>query len=118
MPLVAPREGTPAPIETPDALAEVIDRFAAGTGPVAIDAERASGYRYSQRAYLVQLRRAGAGTALLDPLPFDADAARAYGRILRLARTIADLEGGGPIDAAHVAEAVQYRCLDRAAPPA
>jgi magnesium chelatase family protein len=44
--------------------------------------------------------------------------ARAYGRILRLARTIADLEGGGPIDAAHVAEAVQYRCLDRAAPPA
>lgn len=71
MPLVAPREGTPAPIETPDALAEVIDRFAAGTGPVAIDAERASGYRYSQRAYLVQLRRAGAGTALLDPLPFD-----------------------------------------------
>lgn len=44
--------------------------------------------------------------------------ARAYGRILRLARTIADLEGGGPIDAAHVAEAVQYRRLDRAAPPA
>jgi ribonuclease D len=36
---------------------------------VAVDAERASGYRYSQRAYLVQLRRAGAGTALVDPLP-------------------------------------------------
>lgn len=68
MPLVAPREGTPAPIGTPAALAEVVSRFAAGTGPVAIDAERASGYRYSQRAYLVQLRRAGAGTALIDPL--------------------------------------------------
>jgi ribonuclease D len=35
---------------------------------VAIDAERASGYRYSQRAYLVQLRRAGVGTALIDPI--------------------------------------------------
>jgi ribonuclease D len=37
---------------------------------VAIDAERASGYRYSARAYLIQLRREGAGTALVDPLPF------------------------------------------------
>jgi len=49
-------------------LAETVRRFAAGTGPVAVDAERASGYRYGQRAYLVQLRRAGAGTALVDPI--------------------------------------------------
>jgi ribonuclease D len=56
-------------VETPDALAEAVERLAAGTGPVAVDAERASGYRYTQRAYLVQLRRAGAGTALVDPLP-------------------------------------------------
>jgi len=69
VPLLTPRDGTPAPVETPARLAEVVARFAAGTGPVAIDAERASGYRYSQRAYLVQLRRAGAGTALIDPLP-------------------------------------------------
>ena len=52
----------------PDALAGVVARFAAGTGPTAVDAERASGYRYSQRAYLVQLRREGAGTALVDPI--------------------------------------------------
>ncbi|HEX5595638.1 MAG TPA: HRDC domain-containing protein [Micromonosporaceae bacterium] len=71
VPLTAPREGTPAPVETPDALNEVVARFAAGAGPVAIDAERASGYRYGQRAYLVQLRRAGAGTALIDPVPFE-----------------------------------------------
>lgn len=51
-----------------DALAEVIAAFAAGSGPVAVDAERASGYRYGQRAYLVQLRREGAGTALIDPV--------------------------------------------------
>ncbi|AZM51053.1 ribonuclease D [Streptomyces sp. WAC 06738] len=52
----------------PGALAEVVRAFAAGSGPVAIDAERASGYRYGQRAYLVQLRREGAGTALIDPV--------------------------------------------------
>src|SRR5690606_18171687 len=56
---------------TPDALARAIARLAAGHGPVAVDAERASGYRYTQRAYLVQLRREGAGTVLIDPIPFD-----------------------------------------------
>ena len=67
-PLLAPSEGVPPVVETAAALDEVVARFAAGTGPTAVDAERASGYRYSQRAYLVQLRRAGAGTALIDPL--------------------------------------------------
>ena len=67
-PLLAPREGVPPVTETAAQLAEVVARFAAGTGPVAVDAERASGYRYSQRAYLVQLRREGAGSALIDPV--------------------------------------------------
>lgn len=48
-------------VATDDTLAQVVADFAAGTGPVAVDAERASGYRYGQRAYLVQLRREGAG---------------------------------------------------------
>ena len=66
--LLRPREGVPAVVTTEAALVEVVARFAAGSGPVAVDAERASGYRFSQRAYLVQLRRRGAGTALIDPI--------------------------------------------------
>ena len=58
----------PPVVDSAGALADVVRRFAAGSGPVAVDAERASGYRYSQRAYLVQLRRTGAGTALIDPI--------------------------------------------------
>ncbi len=60
-------------IEDRPALVRAAVAFAAGTGPVAVDAERASGFRYSQRAYLVQLRRAGAGTALVDPIPLGSD---------------------------------------------
>jgi ribonuclease D len=69
VPLVEPRDGVPEPVATPAALAEAVARLAAGTGPVAVDAERASGYRYGQRAYLVQLRRQGSGTVLIDPVP-------------------------------------------------
>ncbi|MEU1228350.1 ribonuclease D [Streptomyces sp. NPDC005828] len=68
IPLLEPREGIPPVVETDEALAAVIAAFAAGSGPVAVDAERASGYRYGQRAYLVQLRREGAGSALIDPV--------------------------------------------------
>ncbi|WP_405721691.1 HRDC domain-containing protein [Streptomyces sp. NBC_01537] len=68
VPLLDPREGIPPVTASPEALADIVAAFATGTGPVAVDAERASGYRYGQRAYLVQLRRAGAGTALIDPV--------------------------------------------------
>lgn len=71
VPLTAPRDGTPHPVETAGELAEIVARMSAGSGPVAVDAERASGYRYTQRAYLVQLRREGAGTVLIDPMPLD-----------------------------------------------
>ncbi|MGI4896722.1 MAG: HRDC domain-containing protein, partial [Janthinobacterium lividum] len=62
-----PADGMPPVVVDEAGLAEVVAAFAGGTGPVAVDAERASGYRYGQRAFLVQLRRAGAGTALIDP---------------------------------------------------
>ncbi|MDQ6642800.1 MAG: HRDC domain-containing protein [Actinomycetota bacterium] len=69
--LLTLRDGLPRVVETPEALAAAVADIAAGTGPVAIDAERASGYRYSARAYLIQLRRQGSTTHLIDPIAFD-----------------------------------------------
>ncbi len=67
LPLLTLREGLPDVVDTPEALARSVAALASGAGPIAIDAERASGYRYSPRAYLIQLRRAGSGTHLVDP---------------------------------------------------
>lgn len=68
VPLTAPADGVPEVVVDERALSEAAAAIAAGTGPVGIDAERASGYRYGQRAYLVQVRREGAGTWLFDPV--------------------------------------------------
>ncbi|HWS58862.1 MAG TPA: HRDC domain-containing protein [Actinotalea sp.] len=68
VPLTEPSGGVPPVVESPAALERAIAALAAGSGPVAVDAERASGYRYGQRTYLVQVRRAGAGTSLIDPI--------------------------------------------------
>jgi ribonuclease D len=65
--LDAPRDGVPPVVTTPAALQAAVAALAGGHGPVAVDAERASGHRYGQRAFLVQLRRDGTGTALIDP---------------------------------------------------
>jgi len=65
--LLEPAGGLPPVVVDEAGLARLAARLAAGHGPVAVDAERASGYRYSARAYLVQLRRAGAGSSLIDP---------------------------------------------------
>jgi ribonuclease D len=68
VPLMTPAEGVPPVIADAEALDAAAAQLAAGTGPVAVDTERASGYRYSQRAYLIQLRRTGAGSFLIDPV--------------------------------------------------
>jgi ribonuclease D len=56
-------------IDDPSGLAAAAAQLAAGVGPVAVDVERASGFTYSQRAYLVQVFRRGAGVFLFDPPP-------------------------------------------------
>jgi ribonuclease D len=68
VPLLEPRDGVPAVVSTGEALARATLALARGSGPVAVDAERASGFRYGQRAFLVQFRREGAGTVLIDPV--------------------------------------------------
>lgn len=70
-PLTEPRDGVPLVISTAEGLQRAAASLAAGSGPAGVDAERASGFRYGQRAFLVQIRREGAGTWLIDPEPFD-----------------------------------------------
>jgi len=54
-------------IDTARGLADAAALIADGTGPVAVDVERASGFRYSQRAYLIQVFRRDGGLFLFDP---------------------------------------------------
>jgi ribonuclease D len=54
-------------IDTRDAYLTATASIVCGTGPIGVDAERASGFTYSQRAYLIQIYRRGAGTFLFDP---------------------------------------------------
>ncbi|MBX9920840.1 MAG: ribonuclease D, partial [Mycolicibacterium frederiksbergense] len=72
-PLLAPADGVPPLASYPSDIARAAELLAGGAGPFAIDAERASGFRYSNRAYLVQIRRAGAGTVLIDPVNHGGD---------------------------------------------
>ncbi len=65
-----PRDGIPAVVDSEPALRRCAAALAAGRGPAAVDTERASGFRYGQRAMLVQIRRDGAGTWLIDPEAF------------------------------------------------
>ena len=54
-------------VETTEELEEAVATLKSGSGPFAVDAERASGFKYSQRAYLIQVYRAGSPIYLIDP---------------------------------------------------
>lgn len=69
-PLLAPAGGTPAVIEGEATFKSALAELERGNGPFAVDAERASGYKYSSRAYLIQIKRSGGGLHLIDPIPF------------------------------------------------
>ena len=70
VPLLEPAEGTPDVIDTEDAFRDALALLSQGSGPFAVDAERASGFRYSARAYLIQIKRSNGGLHLIDPIPF------------------------------------------------
>jgi len=69
-PLLAPAAGTPAVIQTEESFKSALAELARGAGPFAVDAERASGYKYSARAYLIQIKRNSGGLHLIDPIAF------------------------------------------------
>lgn len=69
--LNAPSEGVPEVINTAPGLARAVRALQDGRGDLAVDTERASGFRYGQRAFLIQIRREGSGTWLLDPEELD-----------------------------------------------
>jgi len=71
--LTAPYDGIPKLITTESHFEEMLTQLAQGNGPFAVDAERASGYRYSARAYLIQIKRTDGGLHLIDPIPFGPD---------------------------------------------
>lgn len=62
-----PSDGLPRVLDSRSQVERAAAELREGHGPVAIDTERASGFRYGQRAFLVQIRREGAGTFLIDP---------------------------------------------------
>lgn len=63
-----PAGGVPTVIDEPRDFEAMVERFAEAEGPIAADAERASGYRYGHEDWLVQFKRDGAGIALVDPV--------------------------------------------------
>ena len=72
-PLLHPPDGVPDLSTSASEISAAAELLAGGHGPFAVDAERASGFRYSNRAYLIQIRRAGAGTVLIDPVSHGGD---------------------------------------------
>jgi len=75
--LTSPADGVPDVIDTEDGYQAMLASLAAGDGPVSLDTERAHGFRYTAKAYLIQLRRSGSGTHLLDPIAFEHERPRA-----------------------------------------
>jgi ribonuclease D len=86
-PLLAPADGVPPLAVTKYDISDAAELLAAGHGPFAVDAERASGFRYSNRAYLVQIRREGAGTVLIDPVNHGADTLTTLAPVAEVLRT-------------------------------
>lgn len=83
--LAAPRAATKFVIEESD-LKNAVSALASSTGPIAVDAERASGFKYSQRAYLIQIRGVNTDIFMIDPAApglIDSEAFKVLAEVLR-----------------------------------
>src|SRR5271165_7530899 len=86
-PLLHPPDGVPDLSTSAAEIRTAAELLAGGHGPFAVDAERASGFRYSNRAYLIQIRRADAGTVLIDPVSHGGDPIAAMGPVAEVLNT-------------------------------
>lgn len=77
-----PSHGTPPLITDESQLSAALNELASGHGPFAVDTERASGIRYSSRAYLIQIKRTDGGLHLIDPIALHEQMPR-LGEVLR-----------------------------------
>ena len=68
--LLAPENGVPQIVDSESLFENALAELAQGSGPFAVDAERASGFKFSARAYLIQIKRHNGGLHLIDPIPF------------------------------------------------
>ena len=68
--LLAPQNGVPQVVDSESLFERALAELAQGSGPFAVDAERASGFKFSARAYLIQIKRHNGGLHLIDPIPF------------------------------------------------
>ena len=68
--LLAPENGVPQIVDSESLFENALAELARGSGPFAVDAERASGFKFSARAYLIQIKRHNGGLHLIDPIPF------------------------------------------------
>lgn len=88
--VASPAGGVPPVVDDAGAYADAKASLAGASGPLAVDTERAQSFRYSAKAYLIQLARGDAGTVLLDPVAFEDAAPRAD--LSDLGASLADAE--------------------------
>ncbi len=85
--LAKPRVEDVRLVNTAEDLEAAISILSSATGPFALDAERASGFKYSQRAYLIQVHRAGTPIFLIDPIEIQTSSPESISKLARLLKT-------------------------------
>ncbi|BDS50400.1 HRDC domain-containing protein [Rhodoluna lacicola] len=85
--LAKPRVEDVRLVNTAEDLEAAISILSSATGPLALDAERASGFKYSQRAYLIQVHRAGTPIFLIDPIEIQTKSPESISKLARLLKT-------------------------------
>lgn len=89
LPLLAKPQSKVRLVGDPMSLEQAVSELAKSKGPIAIDAERASGFRYSQRAYLLQIKPDNGEIYLVDPVASELSTSKPF---VELASVLRDRE--------------------------